>query len=248
MKTPHATPRRADASSRRTPAARAAGSTKATKATKAAAASKAPGRSAATSKATTSKATTSKARTSRATNGHSAEHAVHIGISQPQRQGVISVLQVALANAYLLLVKTKKMHWDIVGPQFLTLHKLWDEQYAALSISTDEIAERIRMLGGYPLGTLAGFLEKSELRESPGQVPAATPAVELLLRDHEAIVRSLRTAIPSCEKLDDTGTADFLTGLLRDHEKMAWELRSFLQGEGVHPSGPPARGPVPSLA
>ena len=84
---------------------------------------------------------------------------MNIGLTDRQRTGVIDLLNHDVADAYLLLVKTKKYHWDVVGPQFMTLHKLWEEQYAALSDSIDLVAERIRSLGGYPVGTMAGCLQ-----------------------------------------------------------------------------------------
>ncbi|CAN5924297.1 Dps family protein [soil metagenome] len=170
---------------------------------------------------------------------------IEIGLSSKQREAVNRALNVALANSYVLLTKTKKAHWDVVGPQFMTLHKLWDEQYTAIAELADEIAERIRMLGGFPLGTLQGFLATTELAEEPGNVPSATDGVSMLLRDHEAIIRSLRKAIEQCDgKWGDAGTADFLTGMMEQHEKMAWMLRSFLQGAAVASSGERARDAV----
>ncbi len=172
-----------------------------------------------------------------------------LGLSRKQRQGSIGAMNSALANASILTIKTKKFHWDVVGPQFMTLHKLWDEQYETLAEYADETAERIRSLGGFPIGTAQGFLKNTELKEHPGDVPNATEAVQLLLRDHEAIVRSLRQAIKRCDdEFEDSGTADFLTGMLKGHERMAWMLRSFLLGSGVEPSGEVTHGPVPSLA
>jgi len=183
------------------------------------------------------------ARSSRKVNGNGS--GVAIGLSPKQREAVNRTLNVALANAYVLLTKTKKAHWDVVGPQFMTLHKLWDEQYTALATISDETAERIRMLGGFPLGTLQGFLGATELREDPGNVPSATDGVSMLLHDHETVIRSLRKVIEQCaEKWDDAGTADFLTGMMEEHEKMAWMLRSFLQGAAVASSGQSARGAV----
>ena len=110
---------------------------------------------------------------------------IAIGLSPKQREAVNRTLNVALANAYVLLTKTKKAHWDVVGPQFMTLHKLWDEQYTAIANLADEAAERIRMLGGFPIGTLQGFLAATELTEDPGNVPTATDGVSMLLHDHE---------------------------------------------------------------
>ena len=52
-----------------------------------------------------------------------------IGLGAKERAGSIQAMNVALANASLLTIKTKKFHWDVVGPQFSMLHKLWDDQY-----------------------------------------------------------------------------------------------------------------------
>jgi starvation-inducible DNA-binding protein len=161
-----------------------------------------------------------------------------IGLTDQQRQGVIDLLNQDLSDMYLLLVKTKKYHWDVVGPQFRTLHQLWEEQYEALTISIDKTAERVRSLGGYPVGTMAGFLELTSIKEHPGDLPKASEMVLRIMEDHEQVIRNLREHIDSCsEKFHDEGTADFLTGLMESHEEMAWMLRSFVQGEAFDPDG-----------
>jgi starvation-inducible DNA-binding protein len=163
---------------------------------------------------------------------------IDIGLTDQQRQGVIDLLNQDLSDMYLLLVKTKKYHWDVVGPQFRTLHQLWEEQYEALTISIDETAERIRSLGGYPVGTMAGFLELASIKEHPGDIPKASDMVARIMDDHEQVIRNLREHIDSCsEKFHDEGTADFLTGLMEAHEGMAWMLRSFIQGEAFNADG-----------
>ncbi|MBW4549509.1 MAG: DNA starvation/stationary phase protection protein [Aphanocapsa sp. GSE-SYN-MK-11-07L] len=159
---------------------------------------------------------------------------INIGLNDQQRQGVIELLNRDLADAYLLLVKTKKYHWDVVGPQFRTLHQLWEEQYTSLTENIDALAERVRSLGGYPVGTMSGFLELASLQEHAGDVPMATGMVERLVTDHEQIIRNLREHIDLCsEDFHDEGTADFLTGLMEQHEEMAWMLRSFIEGEAL---------------
>jgi starvation-inducible DNA-binding protein len=163
-------------------------------------------------------------------------HKINIGLSDKQRKGVSDLLNSDLANAYLLLIKTKKFHWDVIGPQFRTLHELWEEHYQALTESIDAIAERVRMLGFYPIGSAQGFLEKATLKEETKEIPSATAMVEKLVYDHELIIRNLREHIDQCsEEFHDEGTADFLTGLMEGHEEMAWMLRSFLEGEAVQP-------------
>ncbi len=163
---------------------------------------------------------------------------VNIGLSQEQRQGVIDLLNKDLSDSYLLVIKTKKYHWDVVGPQFRTLHELWQQQYEAISLNIDAIAERTRQLGGYPIGTAKGFLENATLREHPGDLPNAEEMVERLVGDHEQVIRNLREHIDQCsDNYHDEGTADFLTALMEQHEEMAWMLRSFIEGTSLSPSG-----------
>jgi starvation-inducible DNA-binding protein len=163
---------------------------------------------------------------------------INIGLSDEQRQGVIDLLNHDLADAYLLLVKTKKFHWDIVGPQFLTLHKLWEEHYNTLTENIDACAERVRALGGYPIGTMKGFLALTSLSEHPGDVPMATGMVDILIGDHEQVIRNMRGHIDQCsDEFRDQGTADFLTGLMEQHEQIAWMLRSFIEGEALVSNG-----------
>jgi starvation-inducible DNA-binding protein len=163
---------------------------------------------------------------------------LNIGLTEEQRHGVIELLNRNLADLYLLLIKTKKYHWDVIGPQFRTLHQLWEEQYTALTESIDAVAERVRALGGYPLGTAAGFIQYSTIQEHSNDLPNANEMVDRLVQDHEQIIRSLRENIDQCaDKYHDEGTADFLTGLMEQHEEMAWMLRSFLEGENLHGRG-----------
>lgn len=167
---------------------------------------------------------------------------LNIGLTDEQRQGVIRLLNNDLADTYLLLIKTRKYHWDVVGPQFRSLHELWQEQYEAIADNIDDFAERIRMLGGYPAGTAERFLQLTSIKEHPGDVPAPATMVARLADDHEQIIRNLRDHIDQCsDNFHDEGTADFLTGVMEEHEEMAWMLRSFIEGESVE-SGAPVAG------
>ena len=165
---------------------------------------------------------------------------INIGLTEKQIQGVTELLNQDLADFYLLLIKTKKYHWDVIGPQFLTLHEMWQEQYETLTKNIDACAERIRALGAYPLGTAESFLKHTSLQEHPGDLPTATEMVKRLVIDHEQIIRNLRQHIDLCsEEFHDEGNADFLTGLMEQHEEMAWMLRSFIEGEAIYPQEKP---------
>jgi len=100
------------------------------------------------------------------------------------------------------------------------------------------LAERIRALGGYPVGTMEGFLKIATLKEETSEIPAATGMVARLVDNHEHIVRYLRQHVDQCsDDYHDEGTADFLTNLMEEHEEMAWILRSFIEGRGLEPDG-----------
>ena len=163
---------------------------------------------------------------------------INIGLTEEQRSGVSELLNKTLSNAYLLLIKTKKYHWDVTGPEFRSLHQLWEEQYEILTETIDSIAERVRQLGNFPVGTAEGFIKYGDLQEHTGDVPIAYDMVATLVDDHEHIIRSLRENVDACsEEFHDEGTADFLTGIMEQHEEMAWMLRSFIEGYAIKPDG-----------
>ncbi len=93
----------------------------------------------------------------------------------------------------------------------------------------DELAEKIRSIGGRSIGTLIEFRDETRLSEVPKEDPHADKMLENLLLDHESIIRQLRKDLQSCEQFGDAGTTDFLTAVMEKHEKMAWMLRSFIE-------------------
>lgn len=154
-----------------------------------------------------------------------------IGISKQDRESVIDLLTKALADEYVLYTKTRNYHWNVVGPHFSDYHKLFETQYDETAGDIDEIAERIRSLGGKTISTMTEFLKLTRLSEHPGQFPDAKTMISNLVADHEAIIQNLREDIKSCgEKYHDVGTEDFLTGMMEKHEKTAWMLRSIIEG------------------
>jgi starvation-inducible DNA-binding protein len=157
--------------------------------------------------------------------------AVNIGLNQRQRQAVAEILSRLLADEYVLYTKTRNYHWNVVGPQFNDLHKFFEGQYEAIEEFIDDIAERARTLGAPAVATLAEFQKLARLKEHPGRYPAARDMIRNLLADHEALIQVLRRDLQTAmDEHGDAGTSDFLTGLMERHEKMAWMLRSFLEG------------------
>jgi starvation-inducible DNA-binding protein len=151
------------------------------------------------------------------------------GMGDKDRAALAAMLSRLLADEVLLYTKTRNYHWNVRGPHFNDLHKLFDAQYAELNGTVDEVAERIRALGFTAPGTLAEFARLARLAEKPGDSPDAPGMLKNLLHDHEALCRSLRKDVEAAEGHGDPATADFLTGLLEQHEKTAWMLRASLE-------------------
>ena len=157
------------------------------------------------------------------------EHAlrVDIGIEAKNLDKLCQDLNAILANNAVLAVKTKNYHWNVTGPQFNDLHKFFEEQYVKLTEMQDEEAERIRKLGGRPLGNMQQFVANATLHEEERDKLDAMSMLRSLLADHEEVIKQLRTTIDNAEeKYGDAGTADFLTAVMEEHEKMAWMIRA----------------------
>jgi len=154
----------------------------------------------------------------------------NIGISDENREGVSELLNSLLADEYLLYTKLRKFHWNVRGPEFNTLHLLFEEQYTQIETIVDEVAERVGTLGGIALGTLEEFKEHSRLKEAPGENPKAMDMVREAVGDQEQLIKRLRNdANIAAERFDDLGTESFLSELLEQHEKMSWMLRSHIE-------------------
>ncbi len=153
-----------------------------------------------------------------------------IGLTIDQRAGVSRILNKALSDEHVLYVRTRNYHWNVTGMHFKSLHEFFEEQYKALEAAIDEIAERTRSLGFRAIGSMSEFLQHARLPEqAPAEVPDAVQMLRNLLADHESIIKHLRDDVDTCdEDFEDAGTADFLTGMMEAHEKMAWMIRAYL--------------------
>jgi starvation-inducible DNA-binding protein len=155
----------------------------------------------------------------------------NIGLEYDVRHSIVDLLNTTLANEAVLTVKTRSAHWNVSGAGFFELYILFDSQYKQLSDISDEIAERVRMLGGIAIGGLQEFINYSRVEEQPGVVPD----ILHLVADHEACIRFLREDAKKCsEEYEDEGTFELLVSVMRLHEKMAWMLRSYIENELVY--------------
>ncbi len=154
---------------------------------------------------------------------------INIGIDQKNLTAIAKLLSVHLSNEMMLYVKTRKFHWNVSGESFMELHRLFEEHYKKLEEIIDEIAERINKLGSKTIGTMQEFMGSATLKESPGKYPDQKSMLRELLADHEAVIVLVRKDVDTCDaKYKDAGTTDFLTGVMEEHETIAWILRRYL--------------------
>lgn len=152
------------------------------------------------------------------------------GLSEKDRKGVTEILNRLLADEFVLYAKTRNYHWNVQGPHFHDLHKFFESLYEELDETVDEVAERVRAVGGIAWGTLSEFLKHTRLKEEVGKTLTDQEMLSDLLACYETIIRSLRADLETCaDRFQDMGTSDFLTGLMEKHEKTAWMLRASLE-------------------
>ena len=142
-------------------------------------------------------------------------------------QDVQPVLNTLLADYQVLYQKLRNYHWNVRGPMFFELHAKFEELYDEAALRVDEIAERVGTLGGRPISTLAGALEKARLKEDPGQA-GPQEMVANLVADYERLNGHLREASRKAEKAGDAGTFNLLEGFADSQEKTVWMLKAYL--------------------
>jgi starvation-inducible DNA-binding protein len=153
-----------------------------------------------------------------------------IGITPANLQAVAVELSKLLADEFVLYTKTRNAHWNVEGTDFHSMHIFFEQQYEQLDDTMDSVAERIRQLGHYAPATLQSFLSLTHLTEKLGERNDSPGFIKELLTDHENIIIFLRENINRfANDYGDAGTSDFITGLMEEHEKMAWFLRAHLK-------------------
>ncbi len=152
---------------------------------------------------------------------------IDLGMDDKQRRAIAGGLARLLADTYTLYLKTHNFHWNVTGPQFNSLHLMFEAQYTELSLAVDLIAERIRALGEPAPGSYSAFAALATIEEAEGN-PAAAEMVRILAEDQLSVVRTARAVFPLADAAHDEPTADLLTQRMQVHEKTAWMLRANL--------------------
>ena len=150
--------------------------------------------------------------------------------NEQQKGGVLTILNLILADECLLYSRTRNCRCDMVGPEFKTLQELFEKQYDELSDIIDDVSERVQAIGGYAMGTMSEFLQHTRLQAQPGSHPSSARMTSRLLDDHLAMIRTLRDDTKTCvDGFGDALTGDLLKRLMEQHQRMAQALRAQLE-------------------
>jgi starvation-inducible DNA-binding protein len=142
---------------------------------------------------------------------------------------VVTFLNLLLADEYVLLTKTRTAHWNLDGTNYFELHVFLENQYNEIDEMIDDIAEQIRSLGHFALGSLKDFLQIAQMNDHHENFNSTKKVFETLLEDHLIIVKTIKHELfPISEILSDRNTATFLSEIMSKHKQMAWMIRLFI--------------------
>jgi starvation-inducible DNA-binding protein len=133
-------------------------------------------------------------------------------------------LNEVLATTFALYVKTKNFHWHVSGPHFRDYHLLLDQQGEQIFAITDDIAERVRKIGGTTLRSIGQISKLQGIEDNDESYVAPGDMLRELVADNKALVAAMREAHDVAEKGGDVATTSFLEVWIDEAERRTWFL------------------------
>ena len=150
-------------------------------------------------------------------------------LPEDKRVEVIGLLNQRLAEAIDLQSQCKQAHWNVKGPSFIGLHKLFDDVNEDVESYVDLIAERVVQLGGIAEGTIGAAEQRSKLPDYPIGIASGPEHVAALSDALSAFGRAARISIEEMNELEDADSADMLTEISRGVDKWLWFVEAHQQ-------------------
>jgi starvation-inducible DNA-binding protein len=149
----------------------------------------------------------------------------------PQKKNqpaVADALNALLADSFALYLKTKNYHWHVVGPQFRSLHLLFDEQAAEILATTDLIAERVRKNDATTLRSIGDIGRHQSIKDDDAAGVDAEMMVRTLAADNETLLARLRETKDAAESDGDIATSGLVDGWADETQQRIWFLKASL--------------------
>ena len=137
---------------------------------------------------------------------------------------ISGALNAILADTFALYMKTKNFHWHVSGPHFRDYHLMFDEQADQIFASTDDIAERVRKIGGNTLRSIGDIGRKQRLADNDADYVDPQDMLAELREDNQRVIASLREAHELCDEHNDVATASLLENFIDQAERRVWFL------------------------
>ena len=150
-------------------------------------------------------------------------------LPEASRVEAVRLLNQRLADCINLQTQCKQAHWNVKGPSFIALHKLFDEINEAVEEYIDLLAERVVQLGGVAEGTATVVAERSSLRDYPLNISSGSEHVAALSDALAEFGRTARVGIEEMNELEDADSADILTEISRGVDKWLWFVEAHEQ-------------------
>jgi starvation-inducible DNA-binding protein len=146
------------------------------------------------------------------------------GLGEDASRNVSAALNALLADSFCLFLKTKNFHWHVSGPYFRDYHLLFDEQADQIYVMTDEIAERVRKVGGTTLRSIGHISRLQRLSDNDADYVDAQDMLAELRVDNQALLGSLREIHDLCEEEGDVATSSLVDVWIDQAERRIWFL------------------------
>src|SRR5437868_11498474 len=139
-------------------------------------------------------------------------------------QEVGGALNIVLADMFALYLKTKNFHWHVSGPHFRDYHLLLDEQAEQLFATTDDIAERVRKIGGTTLRSIGHIARLQRVLDNDADFVTPLDMLAELRDDNKQLVASLRETHAVCDEHNDVASASLIENWIDEAERRTWFL------------------------
>ena len=143
---------------------------------------------------------------------------------------VSEALNGLLADSYALYLKTKNFHWHVSGPHFRDYHLLLDDQAADILGATDDMAERVRKIGGTTLRSIGHIAKLQTIEDNDADFVRPGAMLKELMDDNKAISARMREAHEVADEHDDVATASLIENWIDQTEKRTWFLFEAARG------------------
>jgi len=154
-------------------------------------------------------------------------------LSPEARRQISGALNVVLADTFALYLKTKNFHWHVSGPHFRDYHLLLDEQADQIFAMTDEIAERVRKIGGTTLRSIGQISKLQRVLDNDADFVQPLDMLSELREDNQTFVRHLRGVHDLCDEHNDVATTSLLENYIDQAERRAWFLFESSRTRGI---------------